>query len=360
MDLRTLNHMELDTTNQQIKPVQEPPQNQPLLNVANHKWFVPVIIGVAILLSVIAGGAYYLGTQKNQTSYQSNSQQASPSPFLKQTPTTTITNTSYTPKLASFMRQGEIFVKDFATNKETKVSKTPKVGSPYFSSDGKYLAYFSIVHAGDGFPRTNLYLSDVQTGTETLLGLTNEFASRITWSKTGNYVGYILFPDGQASKAVLYDAGLRKKVTEVEVSSLRTDGSNIPVLTTDKSYNVSLNCNQLQASYIDFCNEFESVLNRDAKPYSGSYKAEQFSKSQYTKANYQLTRSERLDNGLIVLEYYTGEPQNPESKWGIGGGVFVPGYDEGVTQTYTVLIDEISGKVITEIPLAVNTKFIFQ
>lgn len=347
--------MEQNIQDQPQTPNQTPVQ--PIQNSGNNQRRLFLIIaGVVILLLVIAGGFYYLGSQRNQL----NTKQILPSPTTEQAPTSTIINTSFTPKLAAFMRQGEIFVKDFTTNKEIKVSKTPKVESPYLSSDGKYLAYFSIVHGGDGFPTTNLYLTDVQTGTETLLGQTNEFASRITWSKNGNYVGYILFPDGQASKVVIYDAVLRKKLTEVEVNSLRKDGSNIPTLTTDKSYNVSLNCNQLQTSYVEFCNEYESVLNSDIKPYSGSYKTDQFNKSQYTKANYQLTRSERLDNGLVVLEYYTGEPQNPESKWGIGGGVFVPGYDEGVTQTYTVLIDESSGKVVTEIPLAVNTKFIFQ
>lgn len=344
-----------ENNNQQTASPQNPlPQNNP---IANQKGNFLLILGIVVLVLIIGAVAYFLGTKNNQ-SYQSStakleSQQTSPTAKTEQK----IVNS--TPKLTAFMRKGEIWLKDFASNKELKVSKTSIVESPRLSSDGKYVAYFSIIHATGGFPRGNLYLTNAQGSNESLLGLTNEFASRVTWSKDANYLGYILFPDGQASKAVLYDAGLNKKIAEVEVSSLRNDSSNIPVLTTDKSYNVNLNCSQLNTNYLSFCKEYEQVLNSDAKPYSGGYKTEQYSKSQYTKTNYKLTRSEHLDNGLVVLEYYTGLPQNPESKWGEGGGSFVPGYDEGVTETYTILLDETTGKVVTEIPLAIDTNFIF-
>ena len=351
--------MAIDNSNKidppaQVSPQNSIPQNNPPIK---QKGNFLLILGIVVLVLIIGAVAYFLGTKNNQ-SYQSSttkleSQQPSPTAKAEQK------MVEATPKLAAFMRKGEIWLKDFASNKELKVSKTSIVESPHLSLDGRYVAYFSIIHATGGFPRGNFYLTNAQGSNESLLGLTNEFASRITWSKDANYLGYILFPDGQASKAVLYDAGLNKKITETEVNSLRKDSSNIPVLTIDKSYNVDLNCNKLDTKYLSFCKEYEQVLNNDVKPYSGGYKTEQYSKSQYTKANYKLTRSEHLDNGLVVLEYYIGEPQNPESKWGEGGGSFVPGYDEGVTETYTVLIDGSTGKVITEIPLAIDTNFTF-
>lgn len=344
-----------ENNNQQTGSPQNPLPNN---NVPiNQKGNFLLILGIVILVLIVGAVAYFFGT-KNNRSYQPSAtkpENQQPSPTAK----TEQRIIDSTPKLAAFMRKGEIWLKDFASNKELKVSKTSIVESPRLSSDGKYVAYFSIIHATGGFPRGNLYLTDAQGSNESLLGLTNEFASRITWAKNANYVGYILFPDGQASRAVLYDTGFNKKIAEVEVSSLRKDNSNIPVLTIDKSYNVDLNCNRLDAKYLSFCKEYEQVLNSDAKPYSGGYKTEQYSKSQYTKTNYKLTRSEHLDNGLVILEYYTGEPQNPESKWGEGGGSFVPGYDEGVTETYTILLDETTGKVVTEIPLAIDTNFIF-
>lgn len=100
-------------------------------------------------------------------------------------------------------------------------------------------------------------------------------------------------------------------------------------------------------------------MNKDLTRGDTSYKIEDFRKSKYTKPNYNLTKSQKLDNGLVVLEYYTGEPQNPESQWGIGGGSFVPGYDKGVTETYTILLNEQSDKVILELPRAVDSDFVF-
>lgn len=351
--------MDTDNTNQPSPPAPISPQSLPSQNnlSISQKGKPLLILGIVVFILIVGTVAYFLGTKNNQ-GYQSSTtklenQQPIPTTKIEQKTVDT------TPKLATFMRKGEIWLKDFASSKELKVSKTSIVESPRLSSDEKYVAYFSIIHATGGFPRGNLYLSDTQGLNESLLGLTNDFASRLTWSKDGNYLGYILFPDGKASKAILYDAALNKSIAEVEVSSLRNDSSSIPVLTTDKSYNVNLNCNQLNTNYLSFCKEYEQVLNSDAKPYSGGYKTEPYSKSQYTKTNYKLTRSEHLDNGLVVLEYYTGEPQNPESKWGEGGGSFVPGYDEGVTETYTVLINETTGKVVTEIPLAINTSFAF-
>jgi hypothetical protein len=83
VDLRILNHMDLDTTNQQTTPL---PQNVPpetIVNspISNQRGFVPVILGVVILLTVVAGGAYYLGTKSTRLSESQSTQ-------ITQNPTT--------------------------------------------------------------------------------------------------------------------------------------------------------------------------------------------------------------------------------------------------------------------------------
>ncbi|MCL5784406.1 MAG: hypothetical protein M1142_03575 [Patescibacteria group bacterium] len=63
--------MESYISKPQVTAIKEIPKakidNSP---VTNQKGFIPLIVGVVIFLIVIAGGAYYLGTQKNQESSQ--------------------------------------------------------------------------------------------------------------------------------------------------------------------------------------------------------------------------------------------------------------------------------------------------
>lgn len=59
--------------------VDSQPQNQPLQgNVFNQKGFFPIMIGMIILLIVVAGGAYYLGTQNSKSNLPSTSQSNQP------------------------------------------------------------------------------------------------------------------------------------------------------------------------------------------------------------------------------------------------------------------------------------------
>lgn len=83
--------MELDTTNQQVKSVQESPLKQPLPNtVSDQRRFVPVVIGIVILLIIVAGGSYYLGT-KSALSPKPDIFQTTPIPTVVKEPTTTNT-----------------------------------------------------------------------------------------------------------------------------------------------------------------------------------------------------------------------------------------------------------------------------
>ncbi len=348
-----------------------PKLNQPLQQIPNgigQSRSTFIIVGLVLLMFIVGIGTYFLGVRIDKKTEPSLTQatidQTSPAP---QTSSSIVTNNSpkiaanNSPKFVAFMRNGEIWFMDFSTNKLTKISKTTKVNSPSLSPNGKYAIYFEIVHAGGGFPTGNVYLADTQGTSEINLGVTNGYASRLTWENNGNIVGLVLFPSGTTGKAIatIFDTSTKRKIKEVELNSLLDNEYGQKVLTTDKSYNVNLNCIQLNSQYVEFCNQFQSVLNTNQASPTPSYKAEEFSKSQYAKPEYKLAKSKKLDNGLVLLEFYKGEPQNPESQWGIGGGVFVPGYDKGVTETYTILLNESTGDVIKEIPLAIDSEFIF-
>lgn len=86
------------TNNPIVSPVQ--PQVQPVPNsLMNQKGFLPLMFGILILLVVIGGGAYYLGTQKsgltNQVIDNRNNAQVQPSPTqLPQTQPTTYVSPS--------------------------------------------------------------------------------------------------------------------------------------------------------------------------------------------------------------------------------------------------------------------------
>ncbi len=344
--------MKAENPQQQINQGGNFNQNPPSVNpVLNQRGNLLLIIGIVVLVFVIGAGAYYLGTQKNQSVVNKTEQNSgtsttvvSPSP---------ITNTN-NPKITTFMRDGDIWIKD-SFNKENKISRAVKVQSPKLSPKGNYVTYHPIVHAAGGFPRGNLYLTDKNGVSETILGEAAALGpetSRITWSDDDKYLGFVLFQN--TGEVKIYDVSEKKVVLEKNVNSLPDN-----VRTIDKSYNVSLNCNELDAKYQVFCKKFEAVLNKDLVRDDTAYKLENFRKSKYTKPNYTLTKSQKLDNGFVTLEYYTGEPQNPESQLGIGGGSFVPGYDKGVTETYTILLDEQSDKIILEIPRAVDSDFVF-
>ena len=66
----------MNITNQEITPAQNIPQdsetNPP---VSNRKGFMPLILGVAILLIIVAGGAYYLGSKNTNLTSKPQIQQ---------------------------------------------------------------------------------------------------------------------------------------------------------------------------------------------------------------------------------------------------------------------------------------------
>lgn len=290
---------------------------------------------------------FYLGIQYQQSLTRAILK--SPTQIITTKLSTTDIPINISPKFVAFMRKGEIWMKDFQTNKEQKVSTTEPVDEPNISFDGKYVSYFSLVHASDGFPVTPLYIADTLNKTEIEIGKGNA-ASRLHWAKDAAYIGFISF--GNPAQAVLFDASTKKAILKKDIANLKDAHFAV-----EKAYNTSLDCLALEIKYQAFCKEYEAVLQKTFTYENQGYKRETYQKSPYTKTDYSLVRSVKLQNGLVVLEYYTGEPQNPESKWGMGS--FIPGYDEGVTNTYTILLDEKKNTVITELPLTVHTDFVF-
>lgn len=317
-------------------------------------WMISTILLAIAFISVSFW--FFIGDKQVANLNPNNVSRSEDVPTVFLTPTESVNVVNNNPKLAVFMREGMVYTKNFDNNQETKVSRTIKVGSPNLSSNGKYVIYFSIIHAAGGFPRGDVFIADVGGSYEKKLGSTNEFASKTSWSKDGNYLGLILFTDENSSssdfyaEALLYDAMAQKDITRSRIN-LGQDLSN-------DQYDVNFDCAKLEAKYVTFCNEFVAIAKAKQSLPELGYKADQYRNSNYTKAGYKLSKSYKITDDLVVLEYFTGEPKNPESQWGIGGGVFVPGYDEGVTQTYSVLLNEKTNKVITELLNAVDIKFL--
>lgn len=322
--------------------------------------------GLLLVFTLFGLSIYSLEMQQSKSYSKAFRKTTTPSPVVKSQDLSSIVETKPSiiqeqpsePKLVAFMRDGEIWVKDYQTNIENKISSSSKVALPKFSPDARYLTYFEIMHAPGGFPRYSLYVSDKDGQYERTFDMgANHFASKLKWSSEGSLLGLVLFAnelpgDNYKEEAYIYDALARKEILIGRLADRQMANSY--------EYFVDSSCKELETAYVSFCNEYVSYIGENTESdYTGDYKRDEFLQSQYTKQDYKLSRSEKLDNGLVVLEYYTGKAQNPEASWGILGGVFYPGYDDGVTETYTVLLNESTGEVIDEIYKAVDSDFYF-
>lgn len=352
----------MENTNQPQIPIQSPGQNQPVLpeNQPSQSKKIIIILAIIVVFLAFGVGGYILGTRNsNLGNLKPFNSSTSPSPTSTMKATISPTTINKVPQMVAFMRNGEIWIKDFTTSQEKKISKTAKVQGPTFSPSGKHLRYFELVQLAGGFPTYSLFISDIQGQNEKTFTNRANYASKFKWSNDGQYLAMVLFAGifpvegaNNFEEAFIYDTQTQK---EVSIGRLIKGSSEGDV------YLVNTSCDRLQSQYVTFCKEYTAYIAVPRKNENkGGYKSEEFKNSKYTKPNYQLARSEKLDNGLVILEYYTGEPQNPEATGGwVAGPAFVPGYDQGVTETYTILLDEATGNVIAEIPLAIQTDFIF-
>jgi hypothetical protein len=100
----------MDTNNPTppLNPSESPAQPQQPVN--NQKRFLPIILGVLVLLAAVIGGAYYFGTQNdNSNQVNQNTQHSNTAPVIPSEPsptTTQITNSdwkTYTNKTYKFI-----------------------------------------------------------------------------------------------------------------------------------------------------------------------------------------------------------------------------------------------------------------
>lgn len=274
------------------------------------------------------------------------------------------------PAMATYMHLGNIYVKDLKKNTVKRISKTPKVGSPKFSPDGKHIIYVNLAHFTGGFPRYTLFISDVNGSEEKSfdeMGF-NYVTSRLFWSDTSQYLGLLVYSnlspaeDDYHTEVRIYDTATKQEYIL---------GKSYPETLEVNEYVVSdFSCNQFDSKTMrelhSFCTSYLELISHEGKNEGPDMEYEKYLlwndeiNKKYGKPGYEKPYSDFLPNGLAVVLFYAGTPQNPEAKWEMGGGSFIPGFDKGVTETYTLLIDKEAQEVITELPQAADADFFFE
>ena len=124
--------MEIENTNQPQASSQNPSQNQPLSSEAQPKRSKKIIISLSIIVALFAFGigGYMWGT-RNSNLGNLNPFNSSITPSPTSTIETTLPPTTIikVPKTVVFMRNGEIWIRDFTTNQEKKISKISRNGT---------------------------------------------------------------------------------------------------------------------------------------------------------------------------------------------------------------------------------------
>lgn len=336
-----------------------PPSQKPTYSLRNKKTIF--LISFLVLLLSLLGLKIYVSSHLQEVYEQVSTFDRGTNllvvPSISLSPTPIVM--SKKPHIAVFMRNGQIWKKNFMDASEKLISKSSPVGYPMLSPDGMYILYQDIIHFAGGFARYSLYVSDTNGTFEKVLPLAYAPGiSKLLWSKDSRYFGVVLFSETfpLTQEAFLFDTALKKEISLGKATKKSQEIS-------DDIFTLTSSCEKQVAHYREFCEEYNVFVGNSLKKISPDDTTNEYEKKQdyqastFTKQNYKLTTYKMLDNDLVHLEYYSGEPQNPEAAWGIGGGSFVPGYDKGVTQTYTLLIDKTTGTVLQEIPQAINTVF---
>lgn len=311
-------------------------------------WFCVVLIIVTLEILVVVKKAVekeYIKFPEKQEKHNYIYPSSTPTPTL--TPTPTIFVPQYAgqkPIMAAFMRRGQIWVKDYVTSEERKVSQTEPVEGPNLSPSGNFVYYYDIVYASGGYPRYRTYIADIHGNAEyKLSGATNFHGSKFKWSEDGHYLGVVYLDDNprtKTSKVYLYDTSKQQEILV---------GTSIP---GDDIYDVDDTCTSLSDESKEFCIEYVSFLK---KPRTSMYLNNAYEKYKNLSNEYTLGSTIREDNGTIRLDFYKGKALHPYG----GIGMYIPGYDEGVTDTYSILIDAHTDEVIDRIQNAVETDYIF-
>lgn len=156
--------MELDTTKQEVAPVQNIPKEQ-ISNLPKTKQrsFIPPILGAVILLIIVVGGAYYMGTKssnnnKSQINQLSTSSAAPTPKNYNQQPASTPSSpqTKDSSNWQTYSNEKLGYSVKYPTNLE--ISKMDLQNAPYS-------AIFSIKRSGPGGPGLPVfYISVIPNG----------------------------------------------------------------------------------------------------------------------------------------------------------------------------------------------------
>lgn len=267
------------------------------------------------------------------------------------------TKTPTLPKEMIYMYKGNIYTVNLQTIAVNKISKQTPVSDPSISPNGKYAYYFDIIKATGGFPRYNIYISDIGKNTEDKLSRSaNAYTSKPKWSKDGNLLGVVLFgkdlTDPNYSEiAFIYDLTTKE---EIPLSNITRATNN------EDKYILNYYCVNLETKYKDFCYEYTSYLAQERnEDLTNRYRYDYYKESKFTKQGYKLYNSKKVSNDLVVLEYYFEETNGAENYTMGLNTPTIPGYDTGTTDTYIVILDEKTNKAIMELPMAIETNFRF-
>ncbi len=329
----------------------------------SNKWKIYHTIWLFVALTIIAleilfvlKKAFEKGYIKFPDEQEKQEQQTYIYPSSTPTPTLTPTPTVFVPQyagqkpvMAAFMRRGQIWVKDYVTGEERKVSQNEKVNMPSLSPDGNSVYYFEIIEAGgDGAPSYHMYIADTKGTYEHMFkDFSNYYASKPKWSSDGKYMGVVLINANSFNdhEIWIYDTINRKQILIGKLIGTIWDGD---------SYKTKSTCPESDEEITHFCNEYLAYIAKDRKynPETSIY--EKYKNIPHDNGYIQ-SGINREDNGTVQIDYYTGTPirQAP-----VMGGYY-PGYDEGITDTYSILIDAHTNEVIDRIQNAVETDYIF-
>lgn len=187
--------MELDTTSQKIQPIQNPPQDLPIQTTEHRqKGYIPVIIGIIILILVLTSVAYFIGLKTNKPTSQGSLDSSTIPQTQKQT---SVNNSDFSDDILS-TKGNKIYLTSIVT-KETQpfnLEGTIDIaGYQYsynnvFSPDKKWLLYIkdhNIWKVGRDLLNPKQLTTQGQNKTSEFWGVE---AGAPKWSPDGKYIYY--------------------------------------------------------------------------------------------------------------------------------------------------------------------------
>ena len=117
----------------------------------------------------------------------------------------------------------DLFILDIASGKETKITDNPALDQdPYYSPDGRYIAYKAMSKPGFEADRERLVIYDRKTQTHTsLTDSLDRSVSQILWAPASNLLYFTCLDQGHSS---IYSVDLKANIKKIT-----TDGYNVGI-----------------------------------------------------------------------------------------------------------------------------------